>query len=135
MKFLQALREAHEEDENAFPFTYCVQLFEEMIAVWCEEVRERRRLLCAKLGTENPRSRGPQTLGTGTWSRQAPEFPVPTNLGPDGPFGAIKAMARLLNKQLHEHVAKKRSAAPEDPFKSGRAPRLALRPEEAPHPH
>ena len=89
MKFLQALREAHEEDENAFPFTYCVQLFEEMIAVWCEEVRERRRLLCAKLGTENPRSRGPQTLGTGTWSRQAPEFPVPTNLGPDGPFGAI----------------------------------------------
>ena len=29
-KFLQALREAHEEDENVFPFSYCVQLFEEM---------------------------------------------------------------------------------------------------------
>ncbi|CAE7682206.1 unnamed protein product, partial [Symbiodinium microadriaticum] len=41
-KFLQPLREAHEEDENAFPFTYCVQLFEEMTAVWCEEIRENR---------------------------------------------------------------------------------------------
>ena len=29
MKFLQALREAHEEDENAFLFSYCMQLFEE----------------------------------------------------------------------------------------------------------
>eukprot|EP00439_Symbiodinium_sp_Y106_P083626 s561_g23.t2 len=55
MKFLQALREAHEEDENAFPFTYCMQLFEEMTAVWREEVREKRRGLCAKLETENPR--------------------------------------------------------------------------------
>ena len=36
-------------------FTYCVQLFEEMTAVWCEEIRESRRRLCAKLGTENPR--------------------------------------------------------------------------------
>ena len=43
MKFVQALREAHEEDENAFPFTYCMQLFAEMTAVWCEEVREKRR--------------------------------------------------------------------------------------------
>ena len=54
-EFLKALQEAHEEDEHAYPTTYCIKLFEELNAVWCEQVRESRRTLCARLGTENPR--------------------------------------------------------------------------------
>ena len=76
-KFLQALREAHEEDENAFPFAYCVQLFEEMTAVWCEEIRESRRRLCAKLGTENPRLEDLQTCRALSWSHGASQFSIP----------------------------------------------------------
>ena len=47
--------EAHEEDEHACPVQYCIDLFEEHNAVWVEAVREARRKLCARLGTENPR--------------------------------------------------------------------------------
>ena len=159
-KFLQALREAHEEDENAFPFTYCVQLFEEMTAVWCEEIRENRRRLCAKLGTENPRledfklvALSPSATGQANF-----QFPRVWDLAdPAGYYQRVilprqnKAMARLLNKQLHDHVTKekrpdhRKTAGPlgstnltnsdslppdvEDTDKSGRAPRLALRPD------
>ena len=157
-KFLQALREAHEEDENAFPFSYCVQLFEEMTAVWCEEIRESRRRLCAKLGTENPRledfklvALSPSATGQANF-----QFPRVWDLAdPAGYYQRVilprqnKAMARLLNKQLHDHVTKekrpdhRKTAGPtgasnqltadgpsleaEDPDKAGRAPRLALR--------
>ena len=159
-KFLQALREAHEEDENAFPFTYCVQLFEEMTAVWCEEIRESRRRLCAKLGTENPRledfklvALSPSATGQANF-----QFPRVWDLAdPAGYYQRVilprqnKAMARLLNKQLHDHVTKekrpdhRKTAGPlgitnpsgtdapsldvEDTDKTGRAPRLALRPD------
>ena len=54
MAFLEALREAHEDDENAYPADYCIRLFEELSTVWCEQVRESRRNLCARMGTENP---------------------------------------------------------------------------------
>ena len=116
-KFLQALREAHEEDENAFPFAYCVQLFEEMTAVWCEEIRESRRRLCAKLGTENPRledfklvALSPSTTGQANF-----QFPRVWDLAdPAGYYQKRvilprqnKAMARLLNKQLHDHVLRR----------------------------
>ena len=159
-KFLQALREAHEEDENAFPFVYCMQLFEEMTAVWCEEIRESRRRLCAKLGTENPRledfklvALSPSSTGQANF-----QFPRVWDLAdPAGYYQRVilprqnKAMARLLNKQLHDHVTKekrpdhRKTAGPtgapnpvtadgpsleaEDPDKAGRAPRLALRPD------
>ena len=116
-KFLQALREAHEDDENAFPFTYCMQLFEEMTAVWCEEIRESRRRLCAKLGTENPRledfkliALSPSTTGQANF-----QFPRVWDLAdPASYYQRVvlprqnKAMARLLNKQLHDHVTKER---------------------------
>ena len=55
LSFLRALREANEEDENAYPCKYCIRLFEELTAVWCEQLRESRRRLCQQLGTENPR--------------------------------------------------------------------------------
>ena len=52
--FLKALQEAHEEDKHAYQTAYCIKLFEELTALWCEQVRESRRTLCAQLGTENP---------------------------------------------------------------------------------
>ena len=55
LALLKARHEAHDEDEHAYPVQYCVDLFEELNAVWAESVRESRRVLCAKLGTENPR--------------------------------------------------------------------------------
>ena len=55
LAFLKALQEAHDEDEHTYPVQYCIDLFEELNAVWAESVRESRRTLCAKLGTENPR--------------------------------------------------------------------------------
>ena len=55
LPFVKALHEAHDEDEHAYPVQYCIDLFEELNAVWAESVRESRRVLCAKLGTENPR--------------------------------------------------------------------------------
>ena len=51
---LSFLREANEEDENAYPVNYCIKLYEELNAVWCKAIWESRRQ-CAKLGTENPR--------------------------------------------------------------------------------
>ena len=56
MAFLAALREANEEDENAFPVGYCIKLYEELNAVWCEQIRESRRKLCAKLWHGEPAS-------------------------------------------------------------------------------
>ncbi|OLQ15436.1 hypothetical protein AK812_SmicGene287 [Symbiodinium microadriaticum] len=157
-KFLQALREAQEEDENAFPFTYCVQLFEEMTAVWCEEICESRRRLCAKLGTENPRLEDFKliALSPGATGQANFQFPRVWDLAdPAGYYQRVilprqnKAMARLLNKQLQDHVTKekrpdhRKTAGPlgvtnpsspdapspevEDTDKIGRAPRLALR--------
>ncbi|CAE7220056.1 LCP2 [Symbiodinium sp. CCMP2456] len=34
MKFLKALQEAHEEDEHAFPFKYCMELYEARLKVY-----------------------------------------------------------------------------------------------------
>ncbi|CAE7323972.1 unnamed protein product [Symbiodinium sp. CCMP2456] len=153
MKFLKALQEAHEEDEHAFPFKYCMDLYEELSAVWCEEIRERRRQLCAKLGTENPRLEDLKLLALAPGPDGSPKFQFPRVWDLSDPSGYYqrvilprqdRAMARLLNKQLHDHVTRDRrpdnrtTAGPEeregatgvppdtDEGKSGRAPRLAL---------
>ena len=55
MECLTALKEAHEEDEHAFPAAYCIELYEELVAAWGEDLRESRRKLCSICGTENPR--------------------------------------------------------------------------------
>ena len=136
----------------------CMQLFEEMTAVWCEEIRESRRRLCAKLGTENPRLEDFKliALSPGPTGQATFQFPRVWDLAdPAGYYQRVilprqnKAMARLLNKQLHDHVTKekrpdhRKTAGPlgptnssgtdapspevEDADKIGRAPRLALR--------
>ena len=116
-QFLQALREAHKEDKNAFPFPYCTQFFEEMTAVWCEEVREKTRCLCAKFGTKNPRLEDLKLLALAPGPNGLPNFQFPRVWDLADPAGYYqkvvlprqnKAMARLLNKQLHEHVTRER---------------------------
>ena len=128
--------------------------------MWCEEIRESRRRLCAKLGTENPRledfklvALSPSATGQANF-----QFPRVWDLAdPAGYYQRVilprqnKVMARLLNKQLHDHVTKekrpdhRKTAGPlgitnpsgtdapspdvEDADKTGRAPRLALRPD------
>ena len=77
MAFLAALREANEEDENAFPVGYCMKLYEELNAVWCEQIRESRRKLCAKLGTENPRLEDLKLVALSPGPDGAPAFQFP----------------------------------------------------------
>ena len=136
-KFLQALREAHEEDENAFLFAYCVQLFEEMTAVWCEEIRESRRRLCAKLGTENPRLQDLKLIALAPSSTGQANFQFPRVWDLADPAGYYqrvilprqnKAMVRLLNKQLHDHVTKLGEEARSPP----RLPDLPMLPRSSP---
>ena len=70
MEFLRALRDANEEDENAYPTAYCAKLFEELTAVWNEEVREQRRQLCALLDGQKLVALVPDPMATPTFSFQ-----------------------------------------------------------------
>ena len=115
MSFLKALREAHEEDENSYPADCCIKPFEEISAVWCEQVRESPRNLCAQLGTENPRMEDLKLLALATVEDSLPNFRFPNHwdlADPQGHYQKMilprqqRAMSRLLNKQLHEHVLK-----------------------------
>ena len=108
-----------------------------MTAVRCEEVRERRRLLFAKLGTENPRL---DDLKLGSQIFQFPRIWDLTD--PLGNYQRVilprqsKAMARLLNKQLHEHVTKekrsdhRKTAGPTEPDLGRSRPLHPFRPME-----
>ena len=146
-EFLKALQEAHEEDEHAYPTTYCIKLFEELNAVWCEQVRESRRTLCARLGTENPRVEDLKLLALAPSSGGGLNFRFPRVWDLSDPAGYFqqvivprqeRALNRLLHRQLHDATTKeklegtRKTAGPDgetpptgDP-KTGAAPRLAL---------
>ena len=148
--FLQALHEAHEEDEHAYPVSYCIELLEELNAVWAESVRESRGILCAKLGTENPRLEDLKLIALAPGAEDRPNFQFPRIWGLQDPAGYYqtvvvprqgRALNRLLHRQLHDVTAKERkdavckTAGPdvpgEDPAaepKSGAAPLLGLDP-------
>ena len=74
---LNSIKEAHEEDEHAFPAKYCIDLFEELVAAWCEEVRESRRKLCALLGSENPRLEDLKLVALAPGPDGTPNFSFP----------------------------------------------------------
>ena len=150
LAFLSFLREANEEDENAYPVNYCIRLYEELNAVWCEAIRESRRQLCAKLGTENPRLEDLKLIALAPSDDGTPIFQFPRVWDlkdPQGYFQTVvlprqqRAMTRLLNKQLHEqalnHPRKPNKAAGTDTGncedevetdpKAGKGPNLRLR--------
>ena len=111
--FLPCLREANEEDENAYPVNYCVKLYEELNAVLREAIRESRRQLCAKLGTENPRLEDLKLIALAPSDDGTPNFEFPRVWDlkdPQGYFQTVvlprqqRAMTWLLNKQLHEQA-------------------------------
>jgi len=137
---LQALKEAHEEDEHAFPAKYCIELFEELVAAWCEEVRESRRKLCSLLGTENPRLEDLKllALAPGPNGQTNFQFPRVWDLSdPDGYYQTVvvprqqRQMSRLLHQQLHDHNLKLRKAAGpaegDEDARTGKAPKLNLK--------
>ena len=104
LAFLAALREANEEDENAFPVAYCIKLYEELNAVWCEQIRESRRRLCSTLGTKNPRLEDIKmvALSPGPDGKPAFQFPRVWDLqDPEGYYQQVilprqqRAMTRL----------------------------------------
>ena len=152
LAFLKALHEAHDENEHAYPVQYCIDLFEELNAVWAESVRESRRVLCAKLGTENPRLEDLKLIALAPGEGDRPNFQfarVWDLQDPASYYQAVvvarqeRALNRMLHKQLHDVSAKekkRKTAGPEvheevppsDP-KSGAAPLLApARPPEPP---
>ena len=118
------------EDENAFPFTYCMQLFEETTAVWCEEVREKRRGLCAKLGTENPRLEDLKLLpgANGLPNFQFPRvwdlaLPEGRSSPPEQGYGEVERKPDH-RKTAGPTEADNSGVPPEEQDKSGKGPRL-----------
>ena len=117
LAFLKALREAHEEDEHAYPTTYCIKLFEELNAVWVEQVREARRTLFAKLGTENPRMEDLKLIALAPGPEGFPNFRFPRVWDLKdiaGYFQQVvvprqeRALTRLLHRQLHDAITKEK---------------------------
>ena len=109
---------------------------------------------CAKLGTENPRLEDLKLLALAPGANGLPNFQFPwiwDLADPAGYYQKVvlprqnKAMARLLNKQLHKHVTRERKpdhrktagpteadnsgVPPEEQDKSGKGPRLTLKTE------
>ena len=89
---LNALEATHEADEHAFPSDYIFALWEELQAAWCEQLRESRRQLQLRLGTDNPRKEDirflmltPDASGNASWS-----FPTVFDLqNPDGYYQQV----------------------------------------------
>ena len=117
---MKALHEAHEEDEHAYPVSYCIELFEELNAVWAESVRESRRTLCAKLGTENPRLEDLKLIALAPGPEDRPNFQFPRIWDLQDPAGYYqtvvvprqeRALNRLLHRQLHDVSAKEKKDA------------------------
>ncbi|CAL1131402.1 unnamed protein product [Cladocopium goreaui] len=115
----------------------------ELVAAWCEELRESRRKLCSLLGTENPRLEDLKllALAPGADGQANFQFPSIWDLGdPNGYYQTVvvprqqRQMSRLLHKQLHDHNLKqKKTAGPaedEEP-RTGKAPKLNLKDKEA----
>ena len=145
LAFLKALQEAHEEDEHAYPTAYCIKLFEELNAVWVEQVREARRTLCAKLGTENPRmdlklivlAPGPDGFPnfrfSRVWDLKNPgTFNRSWSRGRKGPLTGCSTVScmtpplRRRGKATAKPQELKGETPPEIDPKTGAAPRLAL---------
>ena len=63
---LQALKEAHEEDEHAFPASYCIDLFEELVAAWCEGAEREPPASLLPFRDGKPKTRGSEDVGTST---------------------------------------------------------------------
>ena len=107
LAFLKALQEAHEEDEHAYPTAYCINLFEELNAVWSEQARESRRTLRAKLGTENPRTEDLIALAPGPDG--SPNFRFARVWDLNDPAGCfqhviVPRQERVLNRSLHRQL-------------------------------
>ena len=50
---LSVFEASHEADDHAFPLDYIFGIWEELTAAWVEQLRESRRELQLKLGTES----------------------------------------------------------------------------------
>ena len=144
MECLTALKEAHEEDEHAFPAAYCIELYEELVAAWGEDLRESRRKLCSICGTENPRLEDLKllALAPGADGQANFQFPRIWDLAdPAGYYQTVviprqqRQMSRLLHKQLHDQNLKNtrkiaggaESVEGGDDDKPGKAPKLVLK--------
>ena len=125
LAFVSFLREANEENENAYPVTYCIRLYEELNAVWCKAIRESRRL-CAKLGTENPRLEDLKLIALAPSDDGTPNFQFPRVWDlkdPQGYFQTVvlprqqRAMTRTKQLALTLATAKMRSRPTRKPVK------------------
>jgi hypothetical protein len=102
---LDTLVRAHEVDDIQYPATYVYDLWEQLLAHWCEGVREGRRQLQYRLGTDNPRKEELRSLayapdGTGgTLFRFPPSFDL---AHPEGYY--MKVVIPQEERHLHEHL-------------------------------
>ena len=129
LEALKLLVEAHEEDEDAFPAQYCMNLWEELAGAWGEGVREERRTLCRLLGSENPRQEDVKLLALARGEDGLPAFKFPDTFDLKSPTGYYqtvvvpkqdRALSRFLHKQLHEASAKGKKVGLEEEAGGGR---------------
>ena len=81
------LEMAHEDNERAFPFAYICRLWNELWAVWIEELRESRRHLTRRLNTDNPRKAELKCLALMPGSDGTPVFSFPNTFDLEDPAG------------------------------------------------
>ena len=84
---MDTLEKAHEENERAFPFAYICHLWNELWAVWIEELRESRRHLTRRLNSENPRKAELKCLALMPGAEGSPAFSFPSTFDLDDPAG------------------------------------------------
>ena len=86
-KCLDMLEKAHEDNERAFPFAYICRLWNELWAVWIEELRESRRHLTRILNTDQPRKEELKGLALMPGPDGAPTFSFPNTFDLEDPAG------------------------------------------------
>ena len=126
LAFLSFLCEANEEDENAYPVNYCIRLYEELNAVWCEAIRESRRQLCAKLGTENPRLEDLKLIALAPSDDGTPNFQFPRVWDLKDPQSYFQTVVLPRQQRAPADTGNCEDEVETDP-KAGKGPNLRLR--------
>ena len=117
---IEKLLDWHETTKKANPFDFVTNLWEELMGVWCEQIREGRRLLCRKLGTEHPRKEeirfialAPDETGAATW-----RFPDVFDLDSENGYYQIVVLPRR-QRRLENCLLEMAHRPPIPPKKTG----------------
>ena len=113
-----------ETDDHVYPVEYVMRLWEELQAAWVERLRESRRELLLKLGTDNPRKEDLKALAMAPDSAGNPSWKFPNTFDLDAPDGyfqevcvprQMRAVRRLLFNQLYQKSGSPKAGGQAEP--------------------